>query len=97
LTYNTYFCKKQNGIFDWDFKQQGLLLGCYFYGYIFSNIPGAWLAKRIGIRMVLGISMLASSIITFCSPIAAYTSFELLVALRILLGFLQVFCNFCDK
>ena len=34
--------------------------------------------------------MLASSVITFCSPIAAYSSFKLFVALRILLGFFQV-------
>ena len=80
----------QNGVFNWNSTDQGLILGCYFYGYIISNIPGAWLAKRIGFKWVLGFAMLASSVITLCSPVAAYASFELFVALRILLGFFQV-------
>lgn len=80
----------QNGVFAWDPTQQGLVLGCYFYGYIVSNVPGAWLARRVGFKLVFGISMLLSSIITLCTPVAARASFELFVALRILLGLLQV-------
>uniref|UniRef100_H2ZN02 Major facilitator superfamily (MFS) profile domain-containing protein n=1 Tax=Ciona savignyi TaxID=51511 RepID=H2ZN02_CIOSA len=78
-----------NGIFDWNSAEQGLVLGCYFYGYIVSNVPGAWLARRYGIRLVLGIAMLLSSIITLFTPLAARSSFALFVALRIILGFFQ--------
>ncbi|XP_078491658.1 sialin-like [Ciona intestinalis] len=78
-----------NGIFDWNSADQGLLLGCYFYGYIVSNVPGAWLARRYGIRLVLGIAMLLSSVITLFTPLAARASFDLFVAMRVMLGFLQ--------
>ncbi|XP_076803041.1 sialin-like isoform X1 [Clavelina lepadiformis] len=78
-----------NGIYDWNSAEQGLLLGCYFYGYIVSNIPGAWLSKRYGFKIVLGSAMFFSSIITLFTPLAANSSFELLVALRVILGFFQ--------
>jgi len=84
-----YVCS-QNGVFSWDPAQQGLLLGCYYYGYMFSNVPGAWLARRYGFKQVFGISMLFSAIITMCTPVAALTSFEFFVCLRIILGLLQV-------
>ncbi|XP_076803038.1 sialin-like isoform X2 [Clavelina lepadiformis] len=78
-----------NGIFDWDSANQGLLLGCYYYGYVISNVPGAWLAKRYGFKLVIGVSMLVSAILTLATPLAAYASFELLVALQIFLGLIQ--------
>lgn len=28
--------------FDWDSQQQGLILSTFFYGYIFTQIPGGW-------------------------------------------------------
>lgn len=88
----------QNGLFSWDPAKQGLVLGCYFYGYIVSNIPGAWLARRFGFKLVLGISMLLSSFLTLCTPAAAVASFELFLVLRIILGFLQVIHNiYCYK
>nr|XP_039254795.1 sialin-like [Styela clava] len=78
-----------NGIFVWDSVQQGLILGCYFYGYIFTCVPGGYLAKRYGVKPVLGITMLISSIITLLCPVMANASFPLFVTFRIILGFLQ--------
>ncbi|XP_039260371.2 sialin-like [Styela clava] len=79
----------ENGSFNWDIGQESLLLGCYYYGYIISNVVGGYLAKRFGIKLVLGISMLLSSIVTILSPPIAKSSFGLFVAARILLGVLQ--------
>jgi len=79
-------------VFDWGPAQQGLALGCYFYGYAFSNVPGAWLTKRYGFKRVLGSTMLLSSALTVCLPVAASTSFEIFVGLRVILGSLQVSC-----
>ena len=80
----------QTGTFQWDSIEQGLVLGCYFYGYIVSNIPGAWLARRFGFKWVMGISHAVGSIITLLMPVAAYASFELLVTMRVILGLFQV-------
>ena len=84
----SYF--SQTGTFQWDSIEQGLVLGCYFYGYIVSNIPGAWLARRFGFKWVMGVSHAVGSIITLLMPVAAYASFELLVTMRVILGLFQV-------
>lgn len=85
-----YFYFFQNGVFQWDPNEQGLLLGCYYYGYIFTCLPGGYLTNRFGIKPILGLSMLLSSIITVVTPYLANVSFPLLVSSRILLGLIQV-------
>merc|ERR1712136_617207 len=65
----------QGGEFDWNSVQQGLLLGCYYYGYVFSNIPGAWLSYRYGFKVVMGISHLVGGILTLLIPLVSWTSF----------------------
>lgn len=81
----------QGGSFDWNAKQQGLALGCYYYGYMISNAPGGWLSDKFGFRLIAGLTMLVSSILTLLQPIIARLSFEGFVASRMLLGLLQVF------
>ena len=39
---------EEEGRFDWDKAQQGDLLGCYYYGYICTQILGAWLSSKYG-------------------------------------------------
>ena len=39
---------EEEGVFDWDKAQQGDLLGCYYYGYICTQILGAWLSSKYG-------------------------------------------------
>lgn len=75
---------------NWDPAQQGLLLGCYYYGYIFSGIPGGYLANRFGVKLIMGVPMFLASIITLFTPTLAHASFPVLVASRIMLGLLQV-------
>ena len=78
------------GEFQWDSIQQGLLLGCYYYGYMPSNVPGAWLSRKFGFKIVIGASQTVGSILTCIMPVAAKTSFTLLVTLQIILGLFQV-------
>nr|XP_039260375.1 sialin-like isoform X2 [Styela clava] len=81
--------KNENGVFDWDIWQETLLLGSYYYVYPFSNIVGGYLAKRFGVKLVSGMSMLFSSILTILIPLIANSGFGMFVAARILLGTLQ--------
>ena len=34
------------GEFDWDTRQQQMLLGSYYWGYTAAQIPSAWLATK---------------------------------------------------
>lgn len=38
--------------FDWDTKQQGLVLSSFFYGYILTQVIGGYIASRIGGSLV---------------------------------------------
>ncbi|CAG2063118.1 unnamed protein product [Timema podura] len=72
--------------FHWDEYQQNFMLGCFFWGYLCTELPGGRLAEIIGARRVFGYSMLAASIITVVTPAAANLSYIAVIILRVLLG-----------
>ncbi|CAH2092629.1 unnamed protein product [Euphydryas editha] len=74
--------------YHWSTKQKNLLLGCFFWGYVLTEVPGGRLAEVIGARRVFGYSTLLASVLTLLSPGAAAAGFGWIVALRVVLGFL---------
>ncbi|GAB0097404.1 hypothetical protein DMENIID0001_130410 [Sergentomyia squamirostris] len=74
--------------FEWDTAQQGLLLGADFWGYIVSTIPGAYLAERIGGKIVIEFAFVINALITILCPLAAHHGFTSIYAARIAMGFL---------
>lgn len=48
------------------------------------------MGKKYGVRMLIGISMTLSSVITLLMPALAKTSFSLFALSRVLLGLFQV-------
>lgn len=72
--------------FDWNSGTQGLVLGCFFYGYVLTQIPGGRGAERFGGKWILGLGILLTSIFTILMPLAAKVDFRLLVATRIIEG-----------
>lgn len=76
----------KEGEFDWDSKTQGLILGCFYYGYICTNLLGGITAERYGGRLVTGLGILFTAILTVLTPMAARASDGLFVAIRIVEG-----------
>ncbi|KAH9508375.1 hypothetical protein Btru_050943 [Bulinus truncatus] len=74
------------GEFDWDEKTQGYILGAFFYGYIVTQLPGGWLASRIGGKNLFGYGVLCTSVLTIITPFAARYSVYMLIAVRVLEG-----------
>ncbi|XP_052751162.1 sialin isoform X2 [Galleria mellonella] len=74
--------------YHWDTKQKNLLLGCFFWGYVLTELPGGRLAEIVGARRVFGYSTLLASVLTLLTPSAAAIGFGWAVAVRVLLGFL---------
>ena len=68
----------------------GWVLGAFFYGYLITQIPGGWLAERYGGKMVYGIGIVMTSVLTLFTPLAAETNVWLLVAVRVAEGFFEV-------
>ena len=72
------------------FGFEGTILGSFFYGYIFTQLPGGWLATYLGGKWVFGIGILITSLLTIITPFAARQSVYLLVAVRIVEGIGEV-------
>ncbi|XP_049776129.1 sialin-like [Schistocerca cancellata] len=79
----------RNGEFAWDKQKQGEILAAFYYGYAAGHIPGGLLADRFGGRIVFGIGIFLSSLLTVLTPISAWTDAYLLFANRVGQGFTQ--------
>lgn len=76
----------QDGDFDWNYKQQALILSSFFYGYVLTQIPFGMLAKRFGALGFLGWGMLLNSVFAFLVPIAAKQGIFALCVVRFIQG-----------
>lgn len=76
--------------FEWDEYEQNMILGCFFWGYVMTELPGGRLAEIIGGHRVFGYSMLSASVLTLLTPLAARLDYLAVVVLRVLLGLMLV-------
>ncbi|CAG2103072.1 unnamed protein product, partial [Medioppia subpectinata] len=60
-----------SGEFNWDDKQQALLLGSFFYGYVITQIPAGIAVERFGAKWMFGFSLLISGILSLLGPMCA--------------------------
>ncbi|XP_072175682.1 sialin-like [Diadema setosum] len=65
-----------DGKFLWDAHTQELILAAFYYGCIFTQIPGGWLADKYGTKWVMGFGFLLSSVCTLLGPVAAMADFR---------------------
>ncbi|KAG2467242.1 S17A5 protein, partial [Polypterus senegalus] len=75
-----------NNMYDWDADTQGWILGSFFYGYLFTQIPGGYLARKFGGKWFLGIGILGTAVFTLLTPLAAHLGAGYLIAVRVLEG-----------
>lgn len=77
----------KEGDFNWDSTKQAIVLAAFFYGYIFTQIPGGMLAQRVGGKLPLLFGITWTAILTILTPIATrYGDFAAIVAVRVLEG-----------
>jgi MFS transporter, ACS family, solute carrier family 17 (sodium-dependent inorganic phosphate cotransporter), other len=72
--------------FGWTQTQKGWALSAFFVGYMLSLLPSGWLANKYGARRPLGMAVIAWSVCTILTPLAARSSFGALIAVRIAMG-----------
>ncbi len=70
----------------YDEAARGLVLSAFFWGYIWLQMLGGWLADRFGGKRVLMAGVAIWSIATALTPPAASISFGVLLATRAMLG-----------
>uniref|UniRef100_A0A0V0G7I6 Putative permease of the major facilitator superfamily protein n=1 Tax=Triatoma dimidiata TaxID=72491 RepID=A0A0V0G7I6_TRIDM len=75
--------------FHWDTYQKNQIHGSFFWGYVFTELPGGRLAEVIGPKKVFGYTLLVASIVTLFTPVTAYLSGYIgVIILRIIIGFM---------
>ncbi|KAK6628099.1 hypothetical protein RUM44_010581 [Polyplax serrata] len=74
--------------YEWDAYVQNLILGCFFWGYICTELPGGRLAEVFGARRIFGYSTMCASILTLLTPLACNISYIAVIFLRVVLGFM---------
>jgi len=75
-----------DGPFDWGAREQGWLLGAFFYGYVLTQIPGGRLAEQYGGKKLYGVGVLITAIFTILTPLAAHIDIYALVLVRVVEG-----------
>jgi len=62
----------QPGMFNWDEKVQGLVLGAFFYGYTTTQILGGTLAQKIGGKVLMMFGVGWTALLTLLTPPVTY-------------------------
>jgi ACS family sodium-dependent inorganic phosphate cotransporter len=75
----------QDGPFQWDEYQQGLILSSYYWGYLTSQIPGGRISEIFSAKWAMFTAILLNSIGTLLTPVAAQSE-PLLMFLRVVEG-----------
>lgn len=70
----------------YDAAAQGLVLSAFFWGYVWPQMIGGWIADRMGGKRVMLVGVALWSAATFFTPPAAALSFGALLAMRAALG-----------
>ena len=73
-------------IANFNYVFSGMVLGSFYYGYIVLQIPGGWLATKIGGTRIFGAALFFASLLTLLTPLAARWSVYALIVLRVLEG-----------
>ncbi|OAD55056.1 Sialin, partial [Eufriesea mexicana] len=80
---------KSAGEFNWDEKTQGVILGAFFIGYVSTNVPGGRMAEKFGGKLIYGLGVFLTAVLTVISPFAAYIGLVPFVAVRVAEGFTE--------
>ena len=65
-------------------------MGAFFYGYIFTQIPGGYLATKFGGKRIFLIGIAATSVMTLLTPFLTHRGIGFLITTRVLEGLFEV-------
>jgi len=77
--------------FHWSESIKGYVLSSFFWGYIVTQLPGAYLATRFGGKLVLFVGIVWPAVFTILTPFSA-NSLVLLYGCRVLTGLGEGVC-----
>ena len=78
--------KEMSGKLDWDKSLIWLVLSCFSWGYLTTQIIGGRLAEMFGFKKSYGLGLFIPALLMLLHPVAARTDARLFIALRVLVG-----------
>ena len=76
--------------FNWDAKEQGLILGGFSIGYTATQLIGGIIAQRMGGKWVFGPAVFLSSALSFLLPIVTiHYGIPAIMTMRVIQGMIQ--------
>ena len=90
--YKSVICRfQEDGIFQWDTNQQGVILASFYYGYVVTPFVSAVLAMKFGGKLLIIVGQTWVAVLTILTPVLTTAGdFPVLVVLRVLEGIGQV-------
>ncbi|XP_072948855.1 putative inorganic phosphate cotransporter [Epargyreus clarus] len=78
--------------FDWSYSVQSMILSSFFWGYVILQIPGGIMARRVGGKVLITISVGVNALLSLVMPVgAAIGGWKFVCGCRILQGLTQAF------
>ena len=90
FTFHYIQMSSTQGKYTWSPSTQGVILGAFYYGYVFTPLLGGRLSELLGAKWLLGGGIFFTSILTLITPYTAELGVGGMVALRVIIGAAQV-------
>lgn len=65
-------------------------MGAFFLGYVTTNVPGGRMAEKMGGKLIYGLGVFLTAVLTVISPFAAYWGLIPFLVVRVAEGFTEV-------
>ncbi|XP_041461223.1 sialin-like [Lytechinus variegatus] len=75
--------------FSWSSRTQELLLSAFFIGLPITQLPGGWIADRVGGKWVVATGAAMTAIMNMLAPLAARTGASYFFTVRLLAGLFE--------
>ncbi|XP_026735802.1 sialin [Trichoplusia ni] len=76
----------EDGPFVWSSQIQGLVLSCYFWGYLVAQIPGGRLAELYSAKWVMFGAVFINAVCTILTPVMCKIHYVGVIIMRVLEG-----------
>ncbi|XP_055919115.1 putative inorganic phosphate cotransporter [Eupeodes corollae] len=78
--------------FDWDEKQRSYIISAFYWGYVLTQLPAGYIGSRVGVKMIMLLSVLCCSICTLLTPLSVnWGGWKMYCLLRFIQGLFQGF------
>ncbi|XP_055918825.1 putative inorganic phosphate cotransporter isoform X2 [Eupeodes corollae] len=78
--------------FAWDEKQRSYIISAFYWGYVITQLPAGYMASRIGVKLMMLLSILCCTVCTLLIPLCVtWGGWQIYCIIRFIQGLCQGF------